>query len=692
MSGPLRYKELLNELSSEFDKQIAENHTLAEENAKLKKEPEFVSNFERIPDSPVSVGPFRGKGHSDGAESFSDAVPAVEKSTSRRPSMNLKELTSALAPAAWKHEDASAGMVAVSVEPEPVPVPRSWTQKPRDSIDTSETVKSPGSNRRSHTEDFKIAKAWYLINPEQSKLMSRWDVVTMFALGWVALVTPVQVGVMESKMSFFFCLSLCVDAIFLVDMCLQFFIIYPVKKSRGVEMEHRHSKIVIHYLKTWFVLDIVTIIPFDLLSLVLEVDGLQSMKTIKIVRLLRLLKLMRIFKTSRVFHRIEIALSVPYQRVALFRFLVILLLVCHWQGCIWAMTLTFGMEDVPQWIDSVVEAEKANNITPLSSESGVKLYIAAFYFCSYTMTSVGYGDIGPKNLLERVVCTLIILISGLCWAYILGEVCGIVGDMNKDAQNFRRKMDNLNHMMAERGIPDFMRRRLRSFFLSNKESTQYMTQKQLLREMSPALQGEVAMTLNSVWISRVSFLKSFIDMAERAGQNSPEKSNPYRACVADIARSLDTNAFAQGEQFGSVQVLYILYRGLVGFDSRVHKTGSVWGEDFVLSDLRLVSVKRGVSFTYVEVIQIGRATFMDIVENHRTSCPELAQRVREYRCRLAARRGILAEAKRRIELRDAARQTFMSRCSTPGALLVVAEQGQPPQDAMTVEELPNCVT
>ena len=84
---------------------------------------------------------------------------------------------------------------------------------------------------------------------------------------------------------------------------------------------------------------------------------------------------------------------------------------------------------------------------------------ARFYFCSYTMTSVGhglssfleagswspgrllgspgfqlgirsyplkvasvagYGDLGPKNITERTVCTMMILTAGLCWAYVLG--------------------------------------------------------------------------------------------------------------------------------------------------------------------------------------------------------------------------------------------------------------------------------
>ena len=53
------------------------------------------------------------------------------------------------------------------------------------------------------------------------------------------------------------------------------------------------------------------------------------------------------------------------------------------------------------------------------------------------MTSVGYGDIGPKRLgpersqmvlrndLEMGICT------GFTWAYVLGQICTIVSGMNE---------------------------------------------------------------------------------------------------------------------------------------------------------------------------------------------------------------------------------------------------------------------
>lgn len=40
-----------------------------------------------------------------------------------------------------------------------------------------------------------------------------------------------------------------------------------------------------------------------------------------------------------------------------------------------------------------------------------------------------------RNIFERVTCTLIVLVAGLCWAYILGEVGAIVTDMNAEKQS-----------------------------------------------------------------------------------------------------------------------------------------------------------------------------------------------------------------------------------------------------------------
>eukprot|EP00434_Breviolum_minutum_P001343 symbB.v1.2.001180.t2/scaffold60.1/size581591/20 len=312
--------------------------------------------------------------------------------------------------------------------------------------------------RAQKTKKFISQKPWYVINPDTSLWGSIWQGVVAAALLFVAFVTPVQVGLFELQLDTVMILSFFVDFVFLTDMILQFFTTYSRDTSDGIVWEVDLRRIAWHYMKTWFFLDLITVFPFDVITLAAD-GGMDEFKSIKVLRALRLLKLMRLVKTSRIIHNLEIPLSIPYQKVALARFLIVLILVCHWVACLWAMTLNLGSDYPSNWFDNVEDHQ---------DRDPARIYIAAFYFACYTITSVGFGDITPQNVMERYICSGILLASGLAWAYILGEVGAIVSDMTSESQEFRRRMHHLNVMMQEQGLRWDLRRRLRSFFLQNR--------------------------------------------------------------------------------------------------------------------------------------------------------------------------------------------------------------------------------
>eukprot|EP00927_Polykrikos_kofoidii_P011962 TRINITY_DN15131_c0_g2_i1.p1 TRINITY_DN15131_c0_g2~~TRINITY_DN15131_c0_g2_i1.p1 ORF type:complete len:787 (-),score=132.84 TRINITY_DN15131_c0_g2_i1:32-2392(-) len=478
-------------------------------------------------------------------------------------------------------------------------------------------------------------KSW-VINPSKSKFMPTWDVIVVLALCWVALIVPVQVAMMEPSFDVMFVLSACIDVVFFVDMILQFFLMYPRQCDFGFVWEYRHHMIIGHYLRRWFVLDFVSVFPFDLVSKLFESDGIDKAKVIKIIRLLRLLKLTRVMKASRFVRRFETSFSVTYQKLELLKFCFALLIMAHWLACGWAMTLQFVEADqgIPRWIDTFADLE--TNVEVKTEGSLWKTYLASVYFVSYTITSVGYGDIGPKNEMERVVCTVMIWICGYSWAYVLGQVCGIVSNMNADEQEFRKNMDDLNAMMEDRRIEVNLRKRLRIFFLETKRRQRHMRHHDLLARMSPALQGEFAFATSRKWLFKVSFLK---DVLPTTG----ETLDFVPSWIVDLALALQVHVYAQSEVFGRPFVFYIMNRGLATRKMRLLRLGSVWGEDFVLAQTKYIDMSRCFALTFVEVSSIDREAFQEVVNAHIHTFPQLAKRVRRYAVKLAFRRAVLAE-------------------------------------------------
>ena len=88
----------------------------------------------------------------------------------------------------------------------------------------------------------------------------------------------------------------------------------------------------------------------------------------------------------------------------------------------------------------------------------------------------------------------------------------------------------------------------------------------------------------------------------------------------------------------------------MALDNRIGHDGTVWGEDFVLSDVSLIRPVDAFALTYVEVMCLSREGLLLVVERRRRTCPYLGRLVRRYCVRMAASRGVLAEARRRTRL------------------------------------------
>ena len=98
------------------------------------------------------------------------------------------------------------------------------------------------------------------------------------------------------------------------------------------------------YLRSWFVLDVVSCLPFTLVRrLGVELGNLFLLKFLKLLRLYRLLRIPRF-----------------YRAFVLYAFLI------HLTGCLWSLAAFFGKEMRNNWIKEL-DLEESSTMTKYTS-------------------------------------------------------------------------------------------------------------------------------------------------------------------------------------------------------------------------------------------------------------------------------------------------------------------------------------
>jgi len=71
--------------------------------------------------------------------------------------------------------------------------------------------------------------------------------------------------------------------------------------------------------------------------------------------------------------------------------------------------------------------------------SFLERYIASIYFAMISMTTIGYGDIHPVNVYERMYVLGMSFISCGLFAFNLNFIGGLISDSQKKAKEFRNR-------------------------------------------------------------------------------------------------------------------------------------------------------------------------------------------------------------------------------------------------------------
>lgn len=194
-----------------------------------------------------------------------------------------------------------------------------------------------------------------------------------------------------------------------------------------------------HYIYGKFKWDILTLLSF-FLSFVFDSSYFALPFLLRIQQVQNILETIE-YKLQMANKKKEIVFSI----LTIVKLITMVFFVAHYLGCGFHYTSYRVQEDAPgtdTWITS----------NGFSENSTFERYIFALYFAFISMSTIGYGDITPQNVQEKLYIIVSTLISCGVFAYSLNVITSIFSDFDQKSAQFRQEKSEILMYMKQRNI------------------------------------------------------------------------------------------------------------------------------------------------------------------------------------------------------------------------------------------------
>ncbi|XP_040563458.1 potassium voltage-gated channel protein eag isoform X2 [Lepeophtheirus salmonis] len=330
-----------------------------------------------------------------------------------------------------------------------------------------------------------------------------WDWIILFLTFYTAIMVPYNVA-LKNKTSedvSLLVVDSIVDVIFFIDIVLNFHTTYV---GAGGEVVSDPKVIRLNYLKSWFVIDLLSCLPYDVFNAFdHDEDGIGSLfSALKVVRLLRL---------GRVVRKLDRYLE--YGAAMLVLLLCFYMLVAHWLACIW---YSIGNSDLMNgieygWLYTLANITKQpytqnikygtdnytiDDIELRDGPSRKTIYVTALYYTMTCMTSVGFGNIAAETDNEKIFSICMMIVAALLYATIFGHVTTIIQQMTSATAKYHDILNSVREFMKLHEVPKALSERVMDYVVSTWAMTKGIDQDKVLNYCPKDMKADICVHLN----------------------------------------------------------------------------------------------------------------------------------------------------------------------------------------------------
>ncbi|XP_076223490.1 potassium voltage-gated channel protein ether a go-go isoform X6 [Nomia melanderi] len=325
-----------------------------------------------------------------------------------------------------------------------------------------------------------------------------WDWIILCLTFYTAIMVPYNVA-FKNKTSedvSLLVVDSIVDVIFFIDIVLNF---HTTFVGPGGEVVSDPKVIRMNYLKSWFVIDLLSCLPYDVFNAFdHDEDGIGSLfSALKVVRLLRL---------GRVVRKLDRYLE--YGAAMLILLLCFYMLVAHWLACVW---YSIGRSDADNgvqysWLWKLANVTQSpysylwtNTSTApelVAGPSRRTMYVTALYFTMTCMTSVGFGNVAAETDNEKIFTICMMIIAALLYATIFGHVTTIIQQMTSATAKYHDMLNNVREFMKLHEVPKALSERVMDYVVSTWAMTKGLDTDKVLNYCPKDMKADICVHLN----------------------------------------------------------------------------------------------------------------------------------------------------------------------------------------------------
>eukprot|EP00736_Rhodelphis_marinus_P012970 Rmarinus@m.16666 len=481
---------------------------------------------------------------------------------------------------------------------------------------------------------YMVMDAGFVVLPDHPYVRVH-NMVQAFCVAYIALVVPVQIGfeVEAGPKSPLFWLEALMDLFFLIDIYLNFHLAYmSFRESREGDLIVEPQKIRQHYLRTWFVPDLLSCLPIRYIMFAITGSIEDDAKILKLFRALRIVKYTQrgpedsVKKESRspwLFHASH-----------LLKLLACIVYTAHIFACAWFYV---GSHDEnSEYRGWVIEHG-------LHDENLFRQYLTSFYWAFTTITTVGYGDIVGRTNHERVFCVITFIAGGVTFAFMVGSLTDVIRRSSAARSRFVEMMSEKYEYLRYMEAPPQLVQKVSEYYGHLYRGGILFNEKEILEDLPRSLRTELVRYLYRDSVKKVPL---FLSCTESE--------------ITAICLQLTTIHAAEGDivmnEGDDMSDLCIVRRGTLGAHSTERpyqqlKSGSYFGEEAFMEAGTCVSEQTIIAESHAEICVLNKSAINMIS----AALPE----------KLAARARVLRKKKLK---RESSRQNQLSPPSNSKAV------------------------